>query len=88
MDYSLRGASVRGISQARILEWVAISSPGDLSNPGVEPVSPAGQADTLQSELPRKPFFCKGPDNTFCILASHIGSIVTIKTAGIAQKKL
>ena len=26
MDYSLPGFSVHGISQARILEWVAISS--------------------------------------------------------------
>ena len=27
--------------QARILEWAAISSPGDLPNPGIKPVSPA-----------------------------------------------
>ena len=36
-DYSPPGSSVCGISQARILEWVAISSfpsPGDLPNPG------------------------------------------------------
>jgi len=26
--------------QARILEWVAISSSGDLPDPGIEPVSP------------------------------------------------
>ena len=29
--YKLPGSSVHGISQARILEWVAISSSGDLS---------------------------------------------------------
>ena len=29
------------ISQARILEWVAIPSPGDLPNAGIEPGSPA-----------------------------------------------
>ena len=28
-------------SQARILEWVSISSPGDLPDPGIEPTSPA-----------------------------------------------
>ena len=41
---SLPGSSVHGILQARILEWVAISFPGDLPNPGMEllcPVSPA-----------------------------------------------
>ena len=27
-------------------------SPGDLSDPGIEPVSPALQADSLPSELP------------------------------------
>ena len=36
MDYSLPGSSVRGIFQARILEWVAIPSLGDLPDPGIE----------------------------------------------------
>ena len=31
MDYSLRGSSVHGVSQARILEWVAFSSSRDAS---------------------------------------------------------
>ena len=30
-------------------------SPGDLSNPGIEPGSPALQADALPSEAPGKP---------------------------------
>ena len=30
-----------GFSQARILGWVAFPSPGDLPNPGIEPVSSA-----------------------------------------------
>ena len=33
--------SVHGISQARTLEWVPISSTGGLSDPGIEPTSPA-----------------------------------------------
>ena len=37
MDCSPQGSSVHGILQARILEWVAISSPpGDLPYPGIE----------------------------------------------------
>ena len=40
MDYT-----VHGILQARILEWVASLSPEDLPNPGIEPRSPAMQAD-------------------------------------------
>ena len=54
MDYSLPGSSVHGIFQARVLEWVAIPSPGDLPNPGIEPRSPALQADALLSESPGK----------------------------------
>ena len=34
MDCSLPGFAVHGISHARTLEWVAFSSPGDLSPPG------------------------------------------------------
>ena len=37
MDCSLPGPSVHGILQARILAWVAMPPPGDLSNPGTEP---------------------------------------------------
>ena len=36
-DCSLRGSSFHGIFQARILEWVANPSPGDLLNSGIEP---------------------------------------------------
>ena len=47
MDCSPSGSSVRGISQAKTLEWVAISFSWDLPDPGIEPVSPALQADSL-----------------------------------------
>ena len=32
------------VFQARILEWVVISSSGDLPEPGIEPESPASSA--------------------------------------------
>ena len=44
------GSSVHGISQARILEWTAISYSGYLSYPGIKHISlapPALQADSL-----------------------------------------
>ena len=47
MDCSPPGASVHGTSQARILEWVAISFSGDVLGLGIEPASPAWQADSL-----------------------------------------
>ena len=49
-------SSVHGILQARILEWVAIFSPEDLSDPGIKSRSPTLQADPLQSGPPGKPF--------------------------------
>ena len=55
MDISLPGSSAHGFSQARVLEEVEFPSPGDLPNPGVEPSSPALQADSLQNEPPGKP---------------------------------
>ena len=50
MDYT-----VHGILQARILEWVAFSSPGDLPNPGIKPRSPTLQIDSLPAEPQEKP---------------------------------
>ena len=47
MDHSLPGSSIHGISQARILEWVAISSSRELPNPGMEYTSPALALDFL-----------------------------------------
>ena len=47
MDCHPPGSSVHGISQAIILEWVAIPSPGDLPDPGIETASAALQADSL-----------------------------------------
>ena len=55
MDCSLLGSSVHGIFQARVLEWVAISSSGDLPDLEIKPRSPAFQADALPSKLPGKP---------------------------------
>ena len=56
MNCSPPGSSVHGISQPRMLEWVAISSfPGELPDPGTEPASPALQADSSPAEPSRKP---------------------------------
>ena len=55
MDCSLPGSSVLGIFQARILEWVAMSPPGNLPHPGIEPGFTALQVDSLPTELPGKP---------------------------------
>ena len=53
MDCSPLGSSVHGVSQARILEWVAISSSGGSSQPR-SPTSPALQAYFLLLSHQRK----------------------------------
>ena len=48
-------------------------SPGDLPDPGIEPRSPALQADALPSELPGRHRWVIGPD---FILMDHSGCCV------------
>ena len=55
IDYSLPSSSAHGILQARVQEWVAMPSSGDLTNPGIKPRSPTLQADSLPAEPPGKP---------------------------------
>ena len=49
------GSSAHGISQARIPEWVAIYSLGDLPNPRIEPMAPSLAGGFFITEPPRKP---------------------------------
>ena len=54
MDYT-----VHGTVQARILEWVALPSPGDLPNPGIKPQFPALQMDSFFFFLLASWVYCK-----------------------------
>ena len=59
-DCSLPDSSLHGISQARILEWVAIFFSGDLPDPGIELVSlvsPALAGRFFTAEPPEKPIY-------------------------------
>ena len=46
-----------GFSRQEYWSGLSFPSPGDLLNPGMEPRSPALQADSLPSEPPRKPLY-------------------------------
>jgi len=65
IDCSPPGSSVHEIFQARILELVALSFAGDLPNPGLEPGSPALQADSLSTELQGQPQLTKKLSSKF-----------------------
>ena len=54
-DYSLPGSSVHGISQVKILQWVAIPSPGDLTDPRIKSASPVLVGGFFTTEPPGKP---------------------------------
>ena len=47
IDHSSPVSSVYEVLQARILEWVAISYSGHLSDPGIKPMSLASPVDSL-----------------------------------------
>ena len=55
MDCSPPGSSSMGFSRQEHWSGLPFPSPGDLPNPGIEPRSPALQADSLPSEPTGKP---------------------------------
>ena len=59
-----------GFSKQEYWSGLPFPSPGDLPNPGIEPTSPALQADTLTSEPPGKPKGYIKTDSCFTFLYS------------------
>ena len=55
MDYSLSSSPVHGISQARILECIAISFSKELPNTRIKPPSPVLAGGFFITEPPGKP---------------------------------
>ena len=77
MDHSLTGSSVHRILQARIQEWVAMPSSGDLPNPGTESVSLLSQhwqAGLLPLAPPGKPVhrLCREEKGYFFLLKQEL----------------
>ena len=54
MDCSPPSSSIHGTFQARILEWVAISSSRGPSDPGIKPTTPALVGQCFTTEPPGK----------------------------------
>ena len=85
MDCSPPGSSVPGILQARILECVPPNL-GHLPNSGMEPRSPALQADSLPAELPGKSQYCIGNFNFF-LLQLKISYFITYGILKLFSKR-
>ena len=85
VDCNPSGSSVHGVIQARIPEWVAFPSPGDLPDSGTEPRSPALQADSLLSEPPGNSWWDSnlGPNRGLhgqilcCVTFTHMNTCVS-----------
>ena len=54
-----------GFSRQEYWSGLPFPSPGDLPDPGIEPRSPALEADTLTSEPPEKPCMVKDENKIF-----------------------
>ena len=57
MDYKPPGSSVHRISQARILEWLPLPSPGDPPNHGIKTMFPVLAGGFYTTEPPGEPVF-------------------------------
>ena len=80
MDCSPPGSSVREISQARILEPVAICPSRDLPDPGIKPTSPSLAGGFFTAEPPGKPLpsLHLSPENwrcTVCFTENPLDSV-------------
>ena len=71
MDCSLPGSSVYGISQAGILEWVAISFCRDLSDPGIEPTPPVLAGGLFTAEPLGKPIIILEGAKSSCFIIGN-----------------
>ena len=78
-DCSLPGFSVHGISQARTLEWVAVSFSRALTDSGIEPTSPALAGGFFTAKPPGKPKKYKGKANSLQTRNALIRDCNTLK---------
>ena len=62
-----------GFSRQEYWSGLPFPSPGGLPDPGIEPSSPALQADALPSEPPGKPQLVKNPPAMQEILVQFLG---------------
>ena len=63
-----------GVSRQKYWSGLPFPSPGDLPDPGIEPGSPALQADTLTSQPPGKPQECSNYHTI--VVISHTSKVI------------
>ena len=82
------GFSVHGISQARILEWFAVSFSRGSSNPGIEPLSIALVGRFFTTEPPEQPLSCVCVLLNSCLICRGTEEISPSRRTLILNKQL
>ena len=88
MDCSPPGSSVHGVSQSRILERAEFSSSGGLSNPGIEPESPALVGGFFTSVPPGKPILVLCPCSVQLSSAQSLAVSDSLPPHGLQHARL
>ena len=79
------GSSSKGLPWPEYWSGLPFPPPGDLPNPGIEPRSPALQADSLPSEPPGKPGYTQIFQHFVFLRSSEVGDIDAVH--GSSQRK-
>ena len=87
MDSSSQPLLSMEFSRQEYLRKLPFPSPGDLPNPGIEPRSPALQADSLLPEPPGKPFAAKSLQLCPTLCDPRDGSSPASPVPGILQAR-
>jgi len=86
MDCSLPAPPSMEFSRQEYWSWLPFPSPGDLPNPGIEPGSPALQAEALPSEPPGMPLKKIFFNQSDCWLADPISILNPILPSHLPGK--
>ena len=76
-----------GFSRQEHWSELSFPFPGDLSDPGIQPGSPALQADSLPSEQPGKPIYFKSPNWGYLSCSQAKGSPSSKGTSSLFSPK-
>ena len=64
-----------GFSRQEYWSGLPFPSPGDLPHPGIEPGSPALEADTLTSEPPGRPWLLRNAESNVMLTLGNISGL-------------
>ena len=76
-----------GFSSLEYWSGLPFPSPGDLPDPGIEPWSPALQADCLPSEPPGKTVGPEAPRSREALLTGHLLASLVLQSSHLSLQE-